>query len=97
MPNSRSSRKRHRKSEKRRLENRRVKRTVRTFVKKFRDGLESPETPVETTEAALREAVSKLDKAAKHNIFHKNAAARQKSRLQLKLNALKAAKAGASS
>ena len=90
MPNSRSSAKQNRKNEKRRLENRRVKRTVRTLVRTFKESLELPEASAATSEEQLRVAISNLDKAAKKHIFHKNAAARHKSRLQAKLNAFKA-------
>jgi len=36
----------------------------------------------------VRQAISKLDKAAKRGIIHRNKAARHKSRLMKKLNAL---------
>lgn len=44
-------------------------------------------TDVETTTAALIEALSALDRAAKAGAIHPNAAARRKSRLTIKVNA----------
>lgn len=46
----------------------------------------------EAASAAVAEAVSALDKAAEKGILHKNNAARRKSRLMKKLNALPAPK-----
>ncbi len=45
-----------------------------------------------TAQAAVVEAISALDKAAEKGILHKNNAARRKSRLMKKLNALQAPK-----
>jgi len=45
---------------------------------------------VETATAALVTASQKLDKAASKGLIHKNAAARKKSRLAKRLNALSA-------
>jgi small subunit ribosomal protein S20 len=41
----------------------------------------------EEASAAVTEAISSLDKAAKRNVIHANTAARKKSRLMKKLNA----------
>ena len=49
----------------------------------------------ETASAAVVEAISALDKAAEKGILHKNNAARRKSRLMKKLNALQAPKPAA--
>ena len=49
----------------------------------------------ETAPAAVVEAISALDKAAEKGILHKNNAARRKSRLMKKLNALQAPKPAA--
>ena len=46
----------------------------------------------QTAPAAVAEAISALDKAAEKGILHKNNAARRKSRLMKKLNALPAPK-----
>ena len=84
MPNNASAEKRMRQEQKRRLHNRMVKSIVKTNVTKARQALASG---VES-EAAVRAAVSELDRAAKKGVIHKNNAARRKSRLMKQLNAL---------
>jgi len=84
MPNNASAKKRQRQEQKRRLHNRMVKSVVKTHVTKARQALTSG---VES-EAAVRAAVSELDRAAKNGVIHKNNAARRKSRLMKQLNAL---------
>ncbi|MDP3486664.1 MAG: 30S ribosomal protein S20 [Bacillota bacterium] len=79
MANTRSALKRIKTSLKRNLRNRMVKSSVRTAVRKFQDSVN-----VES----LRGAISALDKAVSKGVFHRNTAARKKSRLTLKLNAL---------
>jgi len=84
MPHSVSARKRVRQNLTHRLRNRRAKSALRTQVKKLRAALEGGDL-----EAARREflaATRALDKAAVHGVIHKNAAARNKSRLATKLN-----------
>ena len=90
MPNIKSAAKRARQSEARRLANRAKRSALRTAVKKVTASLaQGPEAARE----ALRLAVKKLDQAAAAGLIHKNTAARKKSRLMRKLNAL-GAKAG---
>ncbi len=84
MPNNASAQKRQRQEQKRRLRNRMVKSVVKTNVTKARQALASG---VES-EAAVRAAVSELDRAAKKGVIHRNNAARRKSRLMKQLNAL---------
>ena len=85
MPNIKSAKKRMRIEEKRRLRNNTVKSAVRTQLTKARSAIvAAPEA--ETTEAALREAISNLDHAASKGVIHKNNAARRKSRLMKRLN-----------
>ena len=76
MANHKSSIKRIRQEEKRRLHNRYYAKTMRNAVKKLR-------TTTDKNEAiALFPAVQKtLDKLAKRNIIHKNKAANLKSKL----------------
>lgn len=76
MPNSKQAEKRARQSERRRQANKVVRTSMRTAVKKV---LQAP-TP-EAAEAALPEAMKRLDKAAKQRVIHPNTAARTKSRL----------------
>ncbi|HET9110746.1 MAG TPA: 30S ribosomal protein S20 [Ktedonobacterales bacterium] len=86
MPNIKSAKKRMRIEEKRRLRNNTVKSTVRTYLSKARHAIvAAPEG--EMTEAAIREAVSNLDKAASKGVIHRNNAARRKSRLMARLHA----------
>jgi small subunit ribosomal protein S20 len=84
MPNNASAEKRMRQEQKRRLHNRMVKSVVKTNVTKARQAIVSG---VES-EAAVRAAVSELDRAAKKGVIHRNNAARRKSRLMKQLNAI---------
>ncbi len=92
MPNIKSAKKRMRIEEKRRLRNNTVKSTVRTYLTKARNAIvAAPEG--EMTEAAIREAISNLDKAASKGVIHRNNAARRKSRLMTRLHAAQQAQA----
>ncbi|WP_028549191.1 MULTISPECIES: 30S ribosomal protein S20 [unclassified Paenibacillus] len=88
MPNIKSAIKRVKVSEKRRLRNASHKSALRTAVKSFETAAAS--NNVDTAKAALIAASKKLDKAATKGLIHKNAAARKKSRLAKKLNAISA-------
>ena len=92
MAHSLSAKKRVRQNEKRRARNRARKTEIRDLVKGFNAAV----TAGDATKAAaeLNSAVSVLDKVASKHTIHKNAAARKRSRLTLKLNALKAGKIG---
>ena len=76
MPNTEQAKKRLRQDERRRVHNTAISRAMKTAVKKVMQA----ETP-EAAAAALPEAVKRVDKAAKRNIIHANAAARKKSQL----------------
>jgi small subunit ribosomal protein S20 len=86
MPNNASAEKRMRQERKRRMHNRMVKSIVKTQITKARQAIAGQ---VEDAEAAVRAAVSELDRAAKKGVIHKNNAARRKSRLMKQLNAIK--------
>jgi small subunit ribosomal protein S20 len=86
MPNTKSADKRMRQEQKRRLVNRRTKSIVKTAITKARQAIATPVVDEEVTAAAIRSAVSELDKAAKKGVIHKNNAARRKSRLMKQLN-----------
>ncbi len=86
MANTKSAEKRARQSEKRRVRNRVVRSRTRTYVK--RANAEIVTGDKDTAEAAVREALRQLDKAAQAGVIHPNNAARRKSRLMHKLNAL---------
>ena len=76
MPNNKQAAKRLRQSEDRRIRNKADKSAMRSAV---RTVLEADSK--ETAEAALPTAIKRIDKAAKKNILHDNAAARMKSRI----------------
>ncbi|HEX67532.1 MAG TPA: 30S ribosomal protein S20 [bacterium] len=80
-----SSEKRVRQAEKRRLRNRMWKSKVKTAIKKFRTALASKASK-EEVERLLREAVSLIDKAKAKGVFHPNKASREKSRIQREFN-----------
>ncbi|AIQ65076.1 30S ribosomal protein S20 [compost metagenome] len=88
MPNIKSAVKRVKTTEKRRALNISQKSALRTAVKAADVALEG--TEVQTAQAAFLAASKKLDKAVSKGLVHKNAAARKKSRLAKKLNALSA-------
>jgi len=76
MPNNKQAEKRIRQAEKRRIENKVVRTSMRSAVK----NVLAAETR-EAAEAVLPTAMKRIDKAAKVHVIHANAAARQKSRL----------------
>ena len=83
MANHKSSIKRIRQEEKRRLHNRYYAKTMRNAVRKLRSTTEKTEA------AALLPKVAKmLDKLAKVNIIHKNKASNLKSKLAVYVNKL---------
>jgi small subunit ribosomal protein S20 len=90
MPHTRSAKKNLRKSEKRRLHNRAVKRTIKTHLKRFLAALEGP---IDQLKTEYNLAAKQLDKAAAKRIIHPNLAARKKSQLARKLQAKTAARA----
>ena len=83
MPNHKSAEKRVRQSERRRLINRANRSRLRTAMKELRSGLEKG-----GKEAAelLPKTISEIDKAVQKGVLHRNAAARQKSRLTVRAN-----------
>ena len=86
MANIKSAIKRVRQSARRRVRNRIVRSSMRTFVKKARTILEEGDQA--QAAGAVREAVSALDKAAQKGIIHRNSADRRKSRLMKRLSTL---------
>ncbi len=91
MPNTESARKRVRQTARRRALNlwrkRRVKEQVKAFLQAVHD------RNVDAAETEYRKVVSVLDKVSSTSTLHKNTAARRKSRLARRLNALKGAAA----
>ena len=83
MANHKSSIKRIRQEEKRRLHNRYYAKTMRNAVKKFRNTTDKAEA------VAMYPSIQKiLDKLAKRNIIHKNKAANLKSGIAVYINKL---------
>ena len=88
MPNTKSAIKMMRVAERRRVRNKAVRTSVRTYVKKAEQAIGES---AEVTAEALRAAVRALDKAATKGIIHRNNAARRKSRLMKKIHRATAA------
>jgi small subunit ribosomal protein S20 len=84
MANHKSSEKRIRQTETRRLENRYYARTTRNAIKKLRDTEKKDDAS-----ALLPKVTQMLDKLAKKNVIHKNKAANLKSSLTKHVNSLK--------
>lgn len=86
MANIKSAIKRAVKSEKIRAQHKAFKSSMRTAVKEFNKKVDSGD--VEGAKELFVLATKKVDKAASKKIIHKNAAAREKSRMALRLNSL---------
>jgi small subunit ribosomal protein S20 len=84
MPNHKSAEKRMRQNERRRNINRSNRTRLRTSMKQLRAALGGKD-PKEAT-ALLPTTVSEIDKAVQKGVLHRNAAARQKSRLTARVN-----------
>ena len=83
MPSAKS----HRAQSKRAIRNKTVRSFTRSRVVKARDVVAAGE-PSDESAALVKDAISALDRAARKGIIHRNEAARKKSSLQRKLNAL---------
>jgi small subunit ribosomal protein S20 len=90
MPHTSSAKKRLRQTEKRRLRNRAVKRTVKTHVKRV--AAAAQDATVEQLREEYNLAAKKLDQAAAKRVIHPNLAARKKSQLAKLLRAKETAK-----
>lgn len=86
MANIKSAIKRAKTNEKRRLHRAAQKSAMRTAIKKYLAAVEQQD--LEQATDLLKEATRKLDKAVTKGLIHKNTAARKKSRLTKKLQAL---------
>lgn len=87
MPHTRSAAKYLRKTEKRRLRNRAVKKGIKTQIKKFLEVAKSGN--VEELQKELVVTTKKLDKAAAKRVVHPNMAARKKGQLAKLVHAKK--------
>jgi small subunit ribosomal protein S20 len=81
MANHKSSLKRARQTETKRLNNRYYAKTTRNAIKKFRT-----ETSKDEAVKQFPDVVSMIDKLAKKNVIHKNKAANLKSSLAIQIN-----------
>ena len=91
MPHTSSAKKRVRQNISHRAMNHWRKRQIKDQIKSFLDALQNQN--VKGAEAAFRKTCGILDKVSCTSTMHRNTAARRKSRLATRLNALKAAKA----
>jgi small subunit ribosomal protein S20 len=83
MPSEKS----HRAHSRRAVQNKIIRTFARNRVALARDGVASGEASNETV-SAVKNAISALDIAARKGVIHRNQAARKKSRLQRRLNAI---------
>ncbi|MCR4393333.1 MAG: 30S ribosomal protein S20 [Dehalococcoidales bacterium] len=86
MPSTRTAEKELRVALRRRARNKSTRSATRTKIKKVVSLIKSGN--LEEAQAAVKTAISALDKEAEKGVSHKNNAARRKSRLMKKLNAL---------
>ena len=89
MPNTASAKKRLRQNKVRQARNKSIKTAVKSQVKKVL--ATALEGNVESAEELYKDAAQKLDRAGARNIIHRNAAGRQKSRLQRAIKKAKTA------
>jgi small subunit ribosomal protein S20 len=91
MANHKSAEKRIRQNEKRRLVNRQNRSAMRTEIKKLRTALALGD--VATAQQVLPAIVSVIDRSVQKGVLHRNAAARYKSRLTIRVSQAAAARA----
>lgn len=86
MANSKSAIKRIAIAERNRIRNKTYKSAIRTLMKKYLNAVDSykaepTEENMEAAQQAMSAAYSKIDKAVKRNVLHRNNGARKKSRI----------------
>ena len=86
MPNIKSAKKRVKIIEKKTLTNNMIKSAYKSAVKKFEQAVEAGK--VEDAKVLLSEATKKIDQACTKGVIVKNTAARKKSNMSKKLNAM---------
>ncbi|MFP5440729.1 MAG: 30S ribosomal protein S20 [Gammaproteobacteria bacterium] len=86
MANTKQAKKRARTSEKARAHNASLRSMARTYIKKVRAAIATGDK--KQAAAAYTEMTSVLDRVADKGIFHKNMAARNKSRLNAAIKAM---------
>lgn len=88
MPNHKSAEKRDRQNARKNAVNTANRSRLRSQVKKLRVAIEQGSQ--DQAVSLLPQTVSEIDKAVQKGVLHRNAAARQKSRLTKRLNKLSA-------
>jgi small subunit ribosomal protein S20 len=83
MPNHKSAEKRVRQNERRRLVNRNNRTRLRSSIRDLRAALDSDK---KKAVALLPKTISEIDKAVQKGVLPRNAAARHKSRLTVRVN-----------
>ena len=79
MPHSKQAKKRMRQNEKHRILNKSIRSEIKTLTKALSEKVKTDDA--EGAEALFRKVTSKLDKAVKSHIYHKNSVARRKSKI----------------
>jgi small subunit ribosomal protein S20 len=87
MPNTKSAERRMRSSARKHAHNRAIRTRLHSLERNCLTLISAGKR--EDAAAALRAVTSAFDKAAKRGVMHKSAANRKKSRLSVRLNALK--------
>lgn len=93
MANNKSAKKRIETAKRNRIQNRFYKTSVRTLTKMFLNSLEVYKADKTTenkekSQTILNSLYSLIDKGTKRNVFHKNTAARRKSKLTTQFKAV---------
>ena len=83
MPNHKSAEKRVRQNERRRLVNRSNRTRLRSSIKDLRVAMDGD---AKQAVELLPKTISEIDKAVQKGVLHRNAAARHKSRLTVRVN-----------
>jgi small subunit ribosomal protein S20 len=86
---SRSSQKSRRRSVRRQERNKGRKTVIKTALRRFEDAADKKD--IAAVEKVFREASALMDRSANRRTLHRNTAARRKSRMARRLNALKPA------
>jgi len=86
LAHHKSAIKRIKQNEKKRLRNRHVRSTLRTFVKNVREAVEGKN--LEAAREALAAAIPVIDKAASKGVIHSSNASRSVSRLTILVNTI---------
>ncbi len=89
MPNIESAKKRMRQNKQRRARNKWRKERVKVQIRSLLEAIRAKD--VDTAETEFRKTCSILDKVSSTSTMHKNTAARKKSRLASRVNALRTA------